>query len=118
MTQDPTAREQAGARWQERVGDREARKLRARRRRDRGIWFGLGTFGVVGWSVVAPTLLGLLLGLWVDRTWPTRFSWTLMLFLGGLVLGCWSAWRWVFFESGVVERPVGPQAEKGPDRDR
>lgn len=86
------------------MAEKEARKIRARRRKERSIWFGLGTFGVVGWSVVIPTLIGIFTGLWIDRTWPSRFSWTLMLFIGGLLLGCYNAWRWLYFESGLIER--------------
>jgi len=71
------------------------RKLKARRAADRGAWFWLGMFGLVGWSVAAPTLLGILTGLWLDRTWPGRTSWTLTLLLLGVVLGCANAWYWV-----------------------
>ena len=51
------------------------------------IWFGLGVFGVVGWSVAIPTLIGTAIGLWIDRTWPSRFSWTLMLLILGVGAG-------------------------------
>jgi ATP synthase protein I len=74
------------SRWEEQVGEKETRKLRARRHKDRSIWFGLGTFGVVGWSVVVPTLLGLFAGIWLDRNLPSPFSWTLMLFWAGCCL--------------------------------
>jgi ATP synthase protein I len=78
-----------------RVAKKEERKLRGRSRKDDGLWFGLGVFGIVGWSVVIPTLVGTAVGLWVDRTWPSRFSWTLMLLVLGLGLGCLNAWYWV-----------------------
>jgi ATP synthase protein I len=90
--------------WQENVADKEKRKIRARHHKDRSIWFGLGTFGVIGWSVVVPTLAGLFAGMWIDNTWHSRYSWTLMLFMGGLALGCYSAWKWLYFESGLIER--------------
>lgn len=96
--------------WKERVGEKEARKLRARHRKDRSVWFGLGTFGVVGWSIVVPALIGIFTGIWIDRTWPGGYSWTLMLFLGGLLLGCYSAWRWLYFESELIEH-------EGEDKD-
>ena len=85
------------------VHAKEARKLRARRRRGRGVWFGLGAFGVVGWSVAIPTLIGLALGLWIDATWPSQASWTLMLMLGGVILGCVNAWRWLRSEMKSIE---------------
>ena len=89
--------------WGERVGEKELRKLRSRQEKNRSIWFGLGTFGLVGWSIVIPTLAGIFLGIWIDSTWPSRFSFTLMLFMGGLALGCYNAWRWVYYESGLTE---------------
>jgi ATP synthase protein I len=46
----------------------------------------------VGWSVTLPTLLGIALGVVIDRRWPGRFSWTLTLLFLGLVFGCANAW--------------------------
>jgi ATP synthase protein I len=71
------------------------RRIKARREKDRSIWFGLGMFGLVGWSVAVPTLVGIALGVWIDARWPSRFSWTLMLLFVGVALGCINAWRWV-----------------------
>jgi ATP synthase protein I len=51
--------------------------------------------GLIGWSVVVPTLLGALLGIWLDKSNPGSFSWTLSLLVIGLVIGCLNAWRWV-----------------------
>ncbi len=77
------------------VEEREERKLRARSRRGEGVWFGLGMFGMIGWSVAVPTLLGIALGYWIDANYPSRFSWTLMLLFAGVVLGCLNAWYWL-----------------------
>jgi ATP synthase protein I len=85
------------------VGQKEVRKIRARRHRERSIWFGLGTFGMIGWSVAIPTLIGTALGVWIDKQWPSGYSWTLMLMLGGLLLGCLNAWYWLNFESRLIE---------------
>jgi len=52
-------------------------------------------FGVVGWSVAIPTLIGTALGIWIDNNWPSQFSWTLMLLIGGVMVGCLNAWYWV-----------------------
>jgi ATP synthase protein I len=81
------------------IAAKEARKLRAREARHRSIWFGLGMFGVVGWSIAIPTVLGVVMGLWIDRRWPSPFSWTLMLLFIGVVLGCLNAWYWIKQES-------------------
>jgi len=77
------------------VGAQAARKLKARREGTKSVWFGLGMSGLIGWSVTVPTLIGAALGLWVDKHYPTPYSWTLMLLLMGLIIGCLNAWRWV-----------------------
>jgi ATP synthase protein I len=77
------------------VGAKAARKLRAQRHVTRTVWFGLGMMGLIGWSVVVPTLLGAALGIWLDNRHPGSYSWTLMLLVTGLVIGCLNAWHWV-----------------------
>lgn len=86
----------------EEVGARAGRKLRARRHASRGVWFGLGLMGLIGWSVVVPTLLGAGFGLWLDRTHPGGRSWTLALLVAGLTLGCINAWLWVAKEDKAM----------------
>lgn len=81
------------------VGRKAERKLRARRTGRRGVWFGLGMFGLVGWAVALPTVGGVALGLWLDGRWPSRISWTLTLMLSGALLGSLNAWYWVKRES-------------------
>jgi ATP synthase protein I len=56
---------------------------------------GIGTFGMIGWSIVVPTVGGAFLGLWLDRRVPQNFSWTLALILGGVVLGGFIAAAWI-----------------------
>jgi ATP synthase protein I len=77
------------------VASKAARKLRAQRERDQSIWSGLGMLGAVGWSVAVPTIAGAMLGRWWDRRHPGGHSWTLVLLVAGLVIGCANAWRWV-----------------------
>lgn len=80
--------------------DRKARrKLRARREEDRTAWFWLGMFGLVGWSIAVPTLIGVALGVWLDQRWPDSISWTLTLLLTGVAIGCLNAWYWIKQES-------------------
>jgi ATP synthase protein I len=71
------------------------RKVRAERKQDRSIWMGMGMFGMVGWSIALPALLGLLLGHWLDARVERGFSWTLALMLAGLALGSFNAWGWM-----------------------
>ena len=84
------------------VGAKAARKLRARRRGNAGVWLGLGMMGLIGWSVVVPTLLGAALGLWLDKHHPGGHSWTLALLVAGLALGCGNAWHWIAQEEKAM----------------
>ena len=86
----------------ERVGAKAARKLRARRHTRAGVWFGLGMMGLIGWSVVVPTLIGAALGLWLDDRYPGGHSWTLALLVSGLFVGCMNAWHWVSKEDKAM----------------
>ncbi len=81
--------------FEQQVREKSRRKVQARAEGDRSIWSGLGLFGMVGWSVVMPTLVGIALGMWIDRRFPSPYSWTLMGLFVGIVLGCWSAWYWI-----------------------
>ena len=88
------------------VGAQAARKLKAQRGSTRSIWVGLGMSGLIGWSVTAPALIGAALGIWVDKHYPSRFAWTLMLLLLGLIIGCFNAWHWI--NSQYKEMQEGP----------
>jgi ATP synthase protein I len=77
------------------VGAQAARKLKAQRQTTKSVWFGLGMSGLVGWSVTIPTLIGAAIGIWTDKHYPSAYSWTLMLLLLGLIIGCLNAWHWV-----------------------
>ena len=81
------------------VSRRAERKIRARQQQKRTAWFGLGMFGLVGWSVAVPTLIGITLGLWMDKRWPGPPSWTLTFLIIGVALGCLNAWYWIKQES-------------------
>jgi ATP synthase protein I len=69
------------------------------------VWFGLGMFGLVGWSVVVPTIVCLAVGLWIDSAYPSRYSWTLMFLFIGVALGALNAWYWVSRERKMIEKP-------------
>jgi ATP synthase protein I len=84
---------------------KEKRKLFAQKHKNNWIfWIGFSTFGLIGWSVIVPTVLGLALGIWIDHKISSRFSWTLVLGLGGLLLGCLSAWIWITKERKTIEK--------------
>ncbi|MFA5701520.1 MAG: AtpZ/AtpI family protein [Desulfuromonas sp.] len=82
----------------EAVGTRARRKEQARSNPARPLWSGFSLFGIVGWSVSVPTLLGIAVGVWLDRNHAAPHSWTLTMLTVGLVLGCFNAWRWISHE--------------------
>ena len=91
------ARERASreAGMAETVERKASRKERARSERRHGVWFGLGMFGLIGWAVAVPTLVGTAIGLWLDGLYPGEVSWTLAGIGAGIAVGCLNAWWWV-----------------------
>ena len=83
------------------IGVKAERKLKARKS-TQGVWFGLGMMGLIGWSVTVPTLLGTMLGIWLDQRHPGAHSWTLALLVVGLAIGCLNAWHWVAKEDKAM----------------
>jgi ATP synthase protein I len=81
--------------FSEQIAKKEKRKLKAQRVNSGSVWAGLGMFGMVGWSVAIPTLLGAALGIWLDKKYPQSFSWVLSFLMIGLITGCIIAWYWV-----------------------
>ena len=94
--------ENDGTAFSREIGAKAARKLRARRNSAHGVWYGLGMSGLIGWSVVVPTLLGTALGIWLDKHYASSHSWTLTLLVVGLVIGCLNAWHWVAGEDQAM----------------
>jgi ATP synthase protein I len=78
--------------FQDQIEQQARRKLESR---EQGPWQDLAAFGMVGWSVALPTILGVGMGVWLDRRWPAEYSWTLMLLALGVMIGCANAWWWV-----------------------
>lgn len=89
------------------VGVKSARKLKARRNPSKSVWFGLGMMGMIGWSVVVPTLVGAGLGRWLDKHRVGDRSWTLALLAAGLTAGCFIAWHWVAKEEEAMREENG-----------
>ena len=102
MNDEPKKTSKNEPTFAQQVGAKAARKLKARRKPPPGVWFGLGMMGLIGWSVVVPTLLGATLGAWLDRRHPGGHSWTLALLVAGLVIGCLNAWHWVAKEDKAM----------------
>lgn len=79
------------------------RKIKAKQNGSQGIWRGLGMMGLIGWSVTVPTLLGAGLGFFIDTRFSGNPSWTLIILLLGLILGCVNAWHWIQKEGEEIK---------------
>lgn len=91
--------QQKSEEFADKIQEKSTRKIKARNEKHKGLWYGLGMFGLVGWSVSIPTLLFLVLGIWIDSTYKSPYSWTLMMLVLGIFIGCINAWYWVKNES-------------------
>jgi len=85
--------EKATAGMEEAVKARRERDARWKREGERSIGQNLAMIGALGWTVVVPSLLGVLAGRWLDRRFHTGIFWTLGLLVFGLALGCVMAWK-------------------------
>ncbi len=101
MNDKPDSRPKDAKTFAEQVGAKAALKLKAQGNPGH-VWFGLGMMGLIGWSVVVPTLLGAALGVWLDKHYPGGRSWTLALLVAGLTIGCLNAWFWVSKEDKAM----------------
>jgi len=75
---------------------------RTRDRRERWVAEGepsmarfIGQIGVLGWMIVAPTLIALFAGRWLDHRFGTGIFWSAPLLMVGVAFGFWSAWKWM-----------------------
>ena len=72
---------------------RRERRARWEREGERSIGENLAMIGVLGWTIVIPTLLGTFAGRWLDHRFAMGLFWTLSLMVVGLTLGCVMAWN-------------------------
>jgi len=89
--------------FSKKVGDKEKRKIQAQNE-NRSVWIGLSMFGMIGWSVVVPTLLGAALGIKLDKIYHQSFSWTLTFLITGLFIGCLIAGHWILKEHNELNK--------------
>ena len=89
MTTRPENHERLG----QAVRIRQERRERWRREGERSLGQNLAMIGALGWTIVAPTLLGIFAGRWLDRTFHSGIFWTLGLLVTGLAVGCTFAWK-------------------------
>ena len=77
------------------VRKRQERQVRWRIEGELSVARFVGQIGILGWIIVAPTLLGLFIGRWLDRTFGAGIFWSAALLVLGVTIGFWSAWRWM-----------------------
>lgn len=71
--------------------------------RGKGVfWQSIATFGVIGWMIALPTVIGAYLGKYMDSkiTGPEGISWTITFILIGLGIGIYTVWRFFFYRGG------------------
>lgn len=57
---------------------------------------GLAFLGALGWNIPIPTILGVMLGRWLDAHHKVAsISWTLNFLLLGFIFGAIGAWQWL-----------------------
>lgn len=100
---DDDQREQIDATTRSVIDRKAQRRIHNQRSTGNAVWYGLGTMGVVGWSVAMPAVLGILVGLWLDDNVDVSFSWVLTGLITGVVIGCWTAWHWISSEREKIQ---------------
>ncbi|MGH9579810.1 MAG: AtpZ/AtpI family protein [Terriglobales bacterium] len=72
---------------------REQRSERWKREGERPLWQNLSMIGALGWLIVTPTMLGVLIGRWLDHAFETGILYTAALIFLGIVIGSYLAWQ-------------------------
>jgi ATP synthase protein I len=82
-------------RFADEIEKKERRRRKGLNKDKASLWFGVGLFGLVGWSFAVPVVLLTMLGIWIDGRTQGAISWTLTLLFAGVVLGGLNLWYWV-----------------------
>jgi len=64
-----------------------------RRTGERSLWQNISMIGALGWLIVTPTLLGVLIGRWLDMRFGTGIFWSGALIMIGAAFGGYLAWQ-------------------------
>lgn len=68
------------------------------------IWRILGEVWDLAWVTIAPMLLGVFLGQYLDRRYPLGFSWTLSLLVLGTLFGFYNLYDTLMRASKEMEK--------------
>lgn len=55
----------------------------------------LGQIGVLGWAIVVPILIAVVIGRWLDHRFATGVFFSAPMILIGAAIGFRSAWKWM-----------------------
>jgi ATP synthase protein I len=72
---------------------RQERQDEWRRSGERPLWRNLSMIGALGWLIVTPTLLGVLIGRWLDVRFGSGIFWSGTLIMLGATFGGYLAWQ-------------------------
>jgi ATP synthase protein I len=75
--------------------DAANREARGRAQPEPSLGSRLGQIGILGWTIVLPTLAGLAIGRVLDRLFGTRVFFSAPLLMLGAAAGLWFAWKWM-----------------------
>lgn len=72
---------------------RKEREEKWRQTGERPLWRNLSMIGAYGWLIVAPTLLGVAAGRWLDVQLDSGIFWSGALIMLGAALGSYLVWQ-------------------------
>jgi ATP synthase protein I len=75
-------------------------------------------FGLVGWSVTIPALVAIAVGVWIDARFKSQYSWTLMMLVIGIGVGCFNAWYWISRERQSIEDQFTHDQKEPPRQEK
>lgn len=72
---------------------RQTRRERWAREGERSLRQNLSMIGSLGWLIVVPTLLGVFIGNWLDKTYDSGIFFSGAFIFVGICVGCYLAWQ-------------------------
>ena len=72
---------------------REKRREQWEQEGERPLWKNLSMIGALGWLIVTPTLIGVLIGRWLDKAFDTGILFSGALIFLGVMLGSYLVWQ-------------------------
>lgn len=72
---------------------REQRRERWEREGERSLWKNMSMIGALGWLIVTPILLGILIGRWLDHLFHSGIFYSGAMIFLGVALGSYLAWQ-------------------------